>query len=368
MALDEDSVKMQVRKSLRVLFPDSNSAGDFDIVVRNAGLLIAPRIGSSVAITSDFYFKMLSILEVALWPAVQLQHPLVMQLKALPGEEWSRSRAFFFPWLIGASQRIKTTENTLVANAEQQHEFPLMSNIALPLTQHCIITGQTGSGKSYFLRQLLNVYLSVGEEVILIDPKLSDGARWAIKQHGNVELIKPTLVAGSTGSSIGGDLLEEVNDRLDRLEAVMYQRQDRLFEANQISADYRSLNLKPIFLVIDELSALTIGADKKSKQAFFDHLTRLSLLARESGIVICLSLQQARATALPVEVRAQMGVKILLGPADKDNSMFLFPDLDKVPFLPVSGPGTGIVSIAGSRKYKGILPIATPTIIEGDNK
>lgn len=55
--LDPNKITNQVRKSLRVLFPDSNSAGDYDVLVRQTGLLIAPRIGSSVAMTSDFYYK-----------------------------------------------------------------------------------------------------------------------------------------------------------------------------------------------------------------------------------------------------------------------------------------------------------------------
>lgn len=358
--LDTGKITAQVRKSLRVLFPDSNSAGDYDVIVRQTGLLIAPRIGSSVAITSDFYFKMLAVLEVALWPSVQLQHPLVMQLKSLPTKEWNKSRAFFFPWLVGASKRLITTEQEEILYAKQNGKFKLMSNIEIPLNQHITINGQTGSGKSYLLEQLLGVFHSLGK-VVLIDGKLSDGARWA-RTHNNVELIKPHISDDSTGSSIGSDLLEAVNDRLNRLETEMYRRQEKLFQQDKISTDYRSLGVKPIFLVIDELAALTIGASRQSKQDFFDHLTRLSLLARESGIVLVLSLQQARNDALPTAVRAQMGIKILLGTLDKDNTQFLFPSLDSVPFLPVDGPGKGIISVAGSCNYKGILPIATPTV------
>lgn len=359
--LDAGKITAQVRKSLRVLFPDSNSAGDFEVKIQRAGLLLAPRIGSSVAITSDLYFQMLSVLEVALWPAVQLQHPLVMQLKPLEGQELDRSRAFFFPWLVGASQRLKVSEAQEIEYARKKNCFHLMSNIDLPITQHMIVTGQTGSGKSYLLRQLLSVFSGLGK-VILVDPKLSDGARWA-RQNPGVELIKPALEDGSTGSLISGALLESVNDRLDRLEAVMYARQEKLYQQAEISADFHQINAKPIYLVIDELTALTLGAGKKSKDDFFAHLTRLSLLARESGIVIVLALQQARADALPTAVRAQMGVKILLGPVDKDQTQYLFPDLTDVPFLPVTGPGTGICSIAGSRRFTGILPIATPTLL-----
>ena len=363
--LDPNKITNQVRKSLRVLFPDSNSAGDYDVLVRQTGLLIAPRIGSSVAMTSDFYYKMLAVLEVALWPAVQLQHPLVMQLKSLPNEDWNKSRGFFFPWLVGASKRLRTTEQEEILYARQKGKFKLMSNIEIPLSQHMTINGQTGSGKSYLLEQLLSVFDAVGK-VILIDGKLSDGARWA-QNHENVELIKPHIDDGSTGSSIGSDLLEAVNDRLNQLEATMYSRQEKLFNQDKISVDYKALNVEPIFLVIDELAALTIGASRQSKQDFFDHLTRLSLLARESGIVLVLSLQQARNDALPTAVRAQMGIKILLGSLDKDNTQFLFPSLDTVPFLPEDGPGKGIISIAGSRKYKGVLPIATPTIKGSDS-
>lgn len=359
--LDTAKITAQVRKSLRVLFPDSNSAGDFEVKIQHNGLLLAPRITSSVAITSDFYFKVLSVLEVALWPAVQLQHPFVMQLKPLEGQGLDRSRAFFFPWMIGASQRLRISEVQEVEYAKKKNCFHLMSNIDLPITQHIIVSGQTGSGKSYLLRQLLGVFSSLGD-VILVDPKLSDGARWAREKPG-VELIKPILAEGSTGSTIGAELLDAVNDRLDRLEASMYARQEKLYKQAKVSADFHQLGVKPIYLVIDELAVLTIGASRKAKDDFFAHLTRLSLLAREAGIVIVLALQQARAESLPTAVRAQMGVKILLGPVNKDQTQYLFPNLDQVPFLPVTGPGIGLLSIAGSRRFTGILPIATPTLL-----
>lgn len=365
--LDSEKIINQVRKSLRILFPDSNSAGDYDVIVQSSGLLVVPRIGSSVAITSDFYYKILSVLEVTLWPTVQLQHPLVMQLKSLPNREWNMSRAFFYPWLIGASQRLITTDKEEIQFAKRTNRFRLMSNVLIPLDQHIVITGQTGSGKSYLLKQLLSVFNTLGT-VILVDGKLSDGARWS-RNHSNVELIKPKISSGSTGSSIGGDLLETVNDRLNSLEAEMYSRQEMLFQQNEISISYKILNVKPIFLIIDELAALTIGASRQAKQDFFDHLTRLALLAREAGIILVLALQQARNDAIPTAVRAQMGIKILLGSLDRDNTQFLFPSLDAIPFLPVDGPGKGIISIAGSTKYKGILPIATPTTInEGDQR
>lgn len=364
VSFDVDKLIDQVRKSLRVLFPDSNSAGDYDIQVLTSGLLIAPRIGSSVAITSDFYFKILSVLEVALWPSIQLQHPLTMQLQGIHSTSWSRSRAFYYPFLIGASQRLRISEEEEINYARETGKFCLMSNVEIPLDRHIIISGQSGSGKSYLLRQLLSVFANYGS-VILVDGKLSDGARWA-RDKPNVELIKPSLTKGATGSSISADLLDAVNDRMDRLEATMYSRQECLYHQKKISGDYRLLGVKPIFFVIDELAALVIGASRQAKTDFFDHLTRLSLLAREAGIIIVLSLQQARNDAVPTLVRSQMAIKILLGPLDKDNSQFLFPNLGEVPFLPVSGRGTGIMSIANSRQFLGILPIATPTIMGDD--
>lgn len=361
--LDTEKVSNQVRKSLRVLFPDSNSAGDFDVILCKTGLLIAPRIGSSVAITSDFYYKILSVLEVALWPTFQLQHPLAMQLQGLQDRDWNRSRAFFYPFLIGSSQRLITTEIEEINYAKRTDNFKLMSNISIPLNKHLIICGQTGSGKSYLLRQFLSVFNSIGS-VVLIDPKVSDCARWA-KNHPSVELIQPVLSAGANGSSVNSDLLDNVNDKLDSLETIMYKRQESLLQQKKISADYRSLNMKPIFVVIDEVSSLTIGAGRQAKSDFWDHLTRLALLAREAGIVLVLALQQARSDVLPTTVRAQMNVKILLGAIDKDNSQYLFPNLSEVPFLPISGHGTGIMSVAGSQRYWGILPLATPTLKEG---
>lgn len=364
-SLDKKKVIEQVKKSIAILFPNSNSSSDFDVKVKENGLLIVPRIGSAVAVTSEFYFKILEILEVSLWPMVQMQHPLTMKLVHVNGADWRKARAFFYPWMIGASERLVISSDDLIRRSQQENVFPLMSNIELPLNQHLILTGQTGSGKSYMLRQILDVISANSEKVILVDGKLSDGSRYAkLKNTNNIKVILPKLDEDSTGGSIGNELLDSVNDELDDLENIMYQRQRKLYDSGLISCDYSDVGLKPIYLVIDELGALTIGVDKKGKDTFFDHLIRLALLARESGIVMILCLQQARNDELPTVVRSQMGTKILLGSADRDNAQFLFPNLDKIPFLPAEGKGTGIMSVAGSRKLKGIIPIATPTIKE----
>lgn len=63
-------------------------------------------------------------------------------------------------------------------NYEKTGTVPIMDLISWDFVKspHAIITGVSGSGKSYFLRYLFMVCSLIGE-VIAIDPKASDLAR-----------------------------------------------------------------------------------------------------------------------------------------------------------------------------------------------
>ncbi|MCT2899033.1 hypothetical protein EFM54_08590 [Lentilactobacillus buchneri] len=208
------------------------------------------------------------------------------------------------------------------------------------------------------MRFLLEAYVRLGQ-VILIDPKKSDGARWA-KQHPKVKLIVPD------DNDRPEDFLPKVNNVLSVALQELNNRQSAIYkQTDKISANYHDLNLKPIFIVIDEVASLAVGLKKQLLNDFQTLLTQLAMLGREAGIFLTLSLQEARHEFLSSLVRGQMGVRILLGRIDKSTCQFLFPEISDGFPIPIGGVGSGIISIQDGQHY-GIEPIAMPTITEGD--
>lgn len=229
---------------------------------------------------------------------------------------------------------------------------------------HAIITGVSGSGKIYFLKFLFMVASTLGDTVA-IDPKGSDLARLA-KKRGAQDIIIPPFINGEDGKNgIGGKFLQDVVNALKKVESIMYERQSKLYQTtNRVSTDYRELGIKPIFVFIDELSALITGASKQVKQDFQDTLTRLVVLGREAVIYLGLSMQSSRAEYLPTIVRDSISLRGQLGRINSENTRFLFPELSEMPMVPIGGKGSGILSIAGDPRYAGIEPVLTPTILD----
>ena len=114
-------------------------------------------------------------------------------------------------------------------------------------------------------------------------------------------------------------------------------------------------------------SALLTGANRQIKQDYLDTLTRLAILARESGLFLVLSMQSARAEYIPTLVRDSISLRIQLGRLNSENTRFLFPELKDIPMIPLGGNGSGIVSIAGNNVTAGIEPISMPTIIDSED-
>ena len=159
--------------------------------------------------------------------------------------------------------------------------------------------------------------------------------------------------------------MQDVVNALKKVESIMYERQSKLYQTtNRVSTDYRELGIKPIFVFIDELSALMTGASKQVKQDFQDTLTRLVVLGREAVIYLGLSMQSARAEYLPTIVRDSISLRVQLGRINSENTRFLFPELSEMPMVPIGGKGSGILSIAGDSRYAGIEPVLTPTILD----
>lgn len=348
------------------LFSDAEQNAEYTIEQMDEGFIFIPIYPITYVIDEAFYNKLFTILNLALTPMYTLIRPLTMQVITLDGKEPSRSRGLLIPARKGKPQRLKGTLSELVTQSKEKGDIPIMDIISWNYVRspHALITGVSGSGKSYALKYIFKVCSNIGE-TIAIDPKGSDLARLA-KQSGTKDIVIPPFVNSGDGQNgIGGKYLQEVVAVLKQVESEMYARQSTLYQAtNRVSTDYRELGIKPVFVFIDELAALMTGASKQVKQDFQETLTRLVVLGREAGIYLVLAMQSARAEYLPTIVRDSISLRVQLGRINSENTRFLFPELSEMPMVPIGGKGSGILSIAGDPRYAGIEPVLTPTILD----
>ncbi len=231
-----------------------------------------------------------------------------------------------------------------------------------------LITGTTGSGKTVSSKFFEQVFLKMKNKsgtknarVILFDPKKGAGSRWTrLHADQNVELVIPD--PGDRPE----DYIPKCNAKLEELVGEVNKRQTRLFEeATKVNITIDDLDEPPIWAVFEEFEGITLGMSPRSSQVqdLYRLLTKLALMGRESHVGLCIVSQIARNDVIPIPIRSQMLVKILLGVIDRNSTTYLFGDLsDDIP-LPMGSAGSGIISIEDGMHY-GIEPVEMPTIRE----
>lgn len=185
---------------------------------------------------------------------------------------------------------------------KEKYCFAIDEDLSFPY-QHVLITGQTGSGKSYALYSLIFQMLLTEAEVYFVDMKNS-----GIAILGAMTMPEHTAVN-----------LSEVMTLFKRLQDVQKHRESEvknsLLDAGSFDGDWRSVGLDPIFVVIDEyaaLQALIKDSDRKTQTEFNAILTSLLLKGRSTGMFLLISMQQANASTFPTKFRDNMSAKFLL--------------------------------------------------------
>lgn len=363
---NNDVVNYAKNVIMYTLFSNNQQNSEYDLKLTKEGFIFIPNYPTTFVLNETFYNKLFSILNLALTPEYTLIKPLTMQVITFNDASIANARGVLIPARKGKPKRLQGSLKELINQSEQNNSIPIMDivNWDFVKSPHAVITGVSGSGKSYFLKYLFSICSNIGE-VIAIDPKASDLARLA-KKNKTEDIILPEFIDTNDGQcGISGKFLQNVVTTLKQLESEMYARQSKIYNSStKTSTDYRELGLKPMFIFIDEVAALMTGANKQVKQDFQDSLTRLIVLGRESGIYLILSMQSARAEFLPTLVRDSISLRMKLGRINSENTRFLFPELNEIPMVPLGGKGSGILSIAGDINNIGIEPVLTPTILE----
>lgn len=200
---------------------------------------------------------------------------------------------------------------------------------------HALISGSTGSGKTFMIYYLIFEYARRNAEIFIIDPKRSDLLNLAhCFPNGKSKIA-------STPNNIAR-LLREINQVMNNRYEVMFQS-----SKNSLGKNYLDFDLKPIVIVFDEVAA-AMEEDKKVGKEIDSLLKQLILKGRQAGVFVILSTQKPNAEAISTVIRDQIGLRIALGQLSKNGyKMTLGDDWNELP-SGETGIGKGFIYIEGN--------------------
>ena len=164
---------------------------------------------------------------------------------------------------------------------------------------HAILSGLTGSHKTTTMFAILAQALGAGAEVYIIDFK-----------H---ELTGFNKILGSD------HVASDPSDILKMLETVvskMKRRHERLAieatKSGKIGVTGADYNARPVFIIAEELGALSEAYDSKERKILHGYLKQIAMLGRSCLYEIICMLQIATVESAPAGIKSNTNLKILL--------------------------------------------------------
>lgn len=206
---------------------------------------------------------------------------------------------------------------------------------------HGLIAGATGSGKTYFLNYIICSLLYNQADITFVDPKNAD-----IKAIGQVVNKDKTAYKE-----------EEILKLVEDFSNEMTARQEIIGNSGKVNATYLDFDMKPMFLIFDELAAFKAGVkEKKTATDVENQLKKIILMGRSTGNFVILVAQQPNANVIETGIRDQLGLKVALGNIKNELRLMMFGAEIKLHTLDSTQKGVGYISIAGSEPYKFYAP------------
>lgn len=334
---------------------ESSYLGSFNIKVasNDTGFFYTANLPVSYSLDSQLYFKISAICSGILYPYKTLLPQNNAFFVPYDTTNENQARAFFFPWLDGIPTRLKIDNlESFIKKNVSENSLPIMANnicnISMKSITHLAISGASGTGKTHFLRYLISCLKSFTNQIICVDPKLSD--IYLLSKELGLEVLAPTH-----GSNLNS-FITEVNELLARIIHKIYERQETLLTKPETQ-------FERIYIVIDELLALVQGSSKQAREAFSQLLGTIALLGRQTNISLILLSQRFDATAFGgnTAVREQINCICILGEINANTCQFLLPNTNVDNIVVPTGIGTGIIKFTDSEHRTHIMPLLTPT-------
>ena len=164
---------------------------------------------------------------------------------------------------------------------------------------HFLVSGSSGSGKSYFVNEIVIQAIIKGWEIVVVDLKRSYG------------LFKDFI-----------DYVYEIDDIVDKLSSIEAEMMNRM-ECLQVELDKNpralavDIGFKPKLVIVEEYISLQASLDKKKKEELERIVKNISVLARQSNIHLMIVLQSAGTENIQSTTRSNL-TKVLMGNAQSN--------------------------------------------------
>ncbi|MEN2370295.1 FtsK/SpoIIIE domain-containing protein [Leuconostoc lactis] len=205
------------------------------------------------------------------------------------------------------------------------HSIEIMKGLVWDFSKypHGLITGDTGSGKSFFLFSLISGLIKSGAIVDIADPKETDlsilGKTASLKyrvSYGRDRILKAFYSFYLEMLKRGREYHDLLNDNLD-----------------ENVGSYRKYGLKPHFFVFDEFAAFVSTLKYADAEAVKQILGQIVMLGRQLGFFIITAMQRPDAEFIGSAARDQIQFRVALGKMKDSGLRMMFPDdVDEVQF------------------------------------
>ena len=330
---------------------ESSYSNAFSVVSGDSGITIIPRLPATFIINKSLFEKIYEILSVLLYPNYTLLKQSGMNLIPLETGDIHTQRGLFFPWQKGTVQRLEIDDIESFLSKNNDTIIPLMPNVTIDFNDvtHIAISGNSGSGKSYFMCYLLHIIKKMSD-VIIIDPKQDKPAIFA-RNHG-IPAIYPT------SNRTHNDFVNQINEILGNTVQTILDRQALLYENP-------NTELRHLTIFIDEVLAISSIASKPVKESFHNLINQIALLGRSAKVHLCLCSQRFDATAISTCARDQISLAFQLGHISFKTTQFLFESISNTEDIVLPHEiGSGIFQFTNSKYNSNVQPILTPNYKE----
>lgn len=195
---------------------------------------------------------------------------------------------------------------------------------------HLLVAGTTGSGKSVFLRGVINSLLAGPEKdrtkLLLIDPKRLDFAEF----DGGESLLTPVLNNVDDAIIALGMLVSEMEARYKRMAAEGVRSIDEL----------EGEDMGRIVCIIDEFADIIAEGGKQVEES----VQLLAQKARACGIHLIVATQQPRVQVITGGIKANIPSRVAFRVASKTDSRVI---MDRNGAEDLVGSGDGLVTFGG---------------------
>lgn len=237
-----------------------------------------------------------------------------------------KSQKFFISKLIDMSADNRKVFKSVEEYNEylrdyENYQIPFMNRYFYDSskTPHMLIAGVSGSGKSYCLYHIMFTVLANNCEMYVIDRKR------------DIAKISNVISSENVASEIN-----DIKDLLNKVNHLMIEREKEIesLSSDKFSVDFTDYDMKPLYLIIDEMSAMLSELDNKEQKELMKIIKNIAQRGRSAGVVLVVSMQQPNAQNLPTEIRDQIGFKLILGnsPNTTRNLVFTADEIQDIDF------------------------------------